>query len=210
MDKKTFLQQVEQALKNDLPGIKAHQLMSPLNRPLDVDSIPNLESYKHSSVAILFFENGQSIDFILIQRPEYEGNHSGQISFPGGKSEITDINEEFTARRETFEEIGVPLTEHLMIGQLSDVFIPVSKFIVRPFMYWLDETPSFVPDAREVAEIFTVPLLHLLEESKVKRTTLRLGNGILMKNVPYFDFNDKIVWGATALVLSELKEILRT
>lgn len=209
MNKSEFLKRIEEGLKNELPGINAHQLMIHLNRPIDVKSIEDLGTYRRSSVAIIFYQNKEQIEFILIQRPEYEGNHGGQISFPGGKSELSDLSEEFTARRETLEEIGVVITELHLIGQLSDVFIPISKFIVQPFMYWLDEIPKFIPDAREVSEVLTVQILHLLEDSKVKSTTIKLGSGIIMKNVPYFDLNSKIVWGATALILSELKQILK-
>lgn len=209
MEKEKFLNQVHEALKKELPGRVAHQLMSPFDRPLDFESIPDLETYKKSSVAIIFYQAASTIEFILIQRPEYEGNHGGQISFPGGKQEFTDIDEEFTARRETLEEIGVILNQQHLIGQISDIFIPVSKFIVRPYLYWLDDVPDFIPDAREVSEVLSVSLLHLLEDSKVKLATLKLGSGITAKNVPYFDLNEKIVWGATALILSELKELLR-
>ncbi len=208
MEKNAFLSQIHEALKSELPGKNAHQLMSPFGRPLDFDLITDIDSYKKSSVAVIFYQSNTTIEFVLIQRPEYEGMHGGQISFPGGKQDFSDIDEEYTARRETMEEIGIILKDTSLIGCISEVFIPTSKFIVRPYLYWLDEVPIFNPDPREVAEIVSVPLANLLLDQNVKQTSLRLGSGVTVKDVPYFDLNSKIVWGATAFILSEMKELM--
>lgn len=204
-----ILSKLENAFQTDLPGIKAHREMAPLNRPLDIHSIPDIDQYRKSAVSIVLYEHQNELRFVLIQRPIYEGTHGGQISFPGGKQEETDSDLEHTARRETFEEIGVQLNKNQLIGSLSTVVIPVSKFSVEPYLYIIEEKPIFTPDEREVAAIIETPLLHLLHDENIKSKSIELSSGVKMKNVPYFELSSKTVWGATALILNELRWMLK-
>jgi len=210
MSSPEFLARIKAAFEKELPGNKAHVIMSPINRPIDISTISNIHEYRKSAIALICYQIESELVFILIQRPTYEGKHSGQISFPGGKKEESDPDLEFTARRETFEEIGVALTDNHLIGKLSTVFIPVSKFIIEPYLYFLESEPVFIPDIREVASIFTPLIGELTNESNVRLRTMDLPKGLKLKNVPYFNLLNKEVWGATALILSEFKQIIKS
>lgn len=209
MQKEEFLKRIKSAFDKELPGVKAHEKMSPINRPIDISTISNIHDYRHSAVALICYPSVSGFSFVLIQRPTYEGNHSGQISFPGGKKEESDLDLEFTARRETFEEIGVELNQNHLVGKLTTVFIPVSKFIIEPFLYVLNTEPHFRPDTREVESIFSPLITDLIDDGNTRNKAIELSTGMKLKNVPYFALNDKDVWGATALILSEFKEILK-
>jgi len=204
-----ILSKLENAFQSELPGINAHREMAPLNRLIDINLIPDITEYRKSAVSIVLYEHQNELRFILIQRPIYEGTHGGQISFPGGKQEEIDVDLEHTARRETFEEIGVQLNKNQLIGNLSTIVIPVSKFSVEPYLYLIEEQPIFTPDEREVASIIETPLLHLLHDENKKSKNIELSTGVKMKNVPYFELASKTVWGATALILNELKWMLK-
>lgn len=204
-----FLQRIQQSLNGSLPGIEAHKLLTPGKRPLTRDEVPQLNEYRQSAVAVICFPIDDTIHSILIQRPDYNGNHGGQISFPGGKMESTDNSLEYTARRETHEEIGWELSEKNYLGKLTELFIPVSKFCVQPHLYFCEEIQPFHPDSREVEEIIHFPLEELKRETVVKNKSIRMSSGMTLKDVPYFDINQRVVWGATAIILSELREMIR-
>lgn len=201
--------QLKELLAKELPGESAHQIMAPTSRPLSSFAKENASSYRESSVAVLLMHLENAIEIVLIQRPEYEGNHSGQISFPGGKRDENDADLYQTAIRECFEEIGVELSDQEYIGALTPVFIPVSSFHVEANLFYLNQVPIFKKDEREVDSIFTIKLDELLDEQNIKTTIIQLPNNLKMNDVPYFDLENKIIWGATALILSELKEIMK-
>lgn len=160
-----------------------------------------------SGVLILFYEKNGEAYLPLTQRHDYGGTHSGQISFPGGKWEESDPDLIYTAKREAKEEIGISYEEVKVIGQLSDLFIPPSNFKVTPVVSFSENQPQFVIDSFEVKELIEVPVSHLIEESTVKHTVITFSNGYKL-NTPYFDVEGRIVWGATAMMLSELKSII--
>lgn len=193
-------------LKEGLPGKVAHLEAAPY-RKVDYDKL-DMDNVKKSGVLILFYVRENEPHLVLIQRPVYEGNHSGQIAFPGGKYEETDKDIIHTALREANEEIGVAMDDVEVIGQLSDVYIPVSNFLVSPVLGIIDYTPKFIPEPREVDEILELKLSDLIAIKELISKTIRLSNGIKL-NVPTFEFNRKIIWGATALMLNELRYILQ-
>lgn len=203
-----FIDLFKQELAQNLPGEKAHLRMSPSHRPLSSLALQNATDVRESAVAVVLFRNSDQIECILTQRPDYDGNHGGQVSFPGGKKDPEDRDLEETARRECFEEIGIPKNSGILLGQLTDVFIPVSGFLVNPFVYFHEELPLLIKDEREVAEILTFPLFDLKKEELISSMEIHLKNGQIYKNIPYFDLADKKVWGATALILNEIREIL--
>lgn len=208
MDSNEFLDKIQHAFNQSLPGINSHKLLLPGKRALERNEVEDIASYRDAAVAVICYPNQGEIHSILIQRPDYTGNHGGQVSFPGGKKDVIDSSLEQTARRETFEEIGWQMGESNLIGGLTELFIPVSKFIVKPHLYFCEEMQQFHPDAREVQEIFQFPVKILKEEKILKYTNIQISSNQLLKDVPYFEINNRIVWGATAIILSELKSML--
>lgn len=204
-----FVQQLKKALIHHLPGEKAHAKMAPVSRPLSSLALKHATEIRESAVAVVLYEENKLIKCILTQRPEYDGKHGGQVSFPGGKKEPEDIDLEYTARRECFEEVGIPIHEGELVGKLTEVFIPVSSFLVQPYVYFHTDKPPLERNLREVEEILHFPLFDLLEEHRVLTMDLLQPNGAKYTDVPYFNLVEKKVWGATALILNELKEILK-
>lgn len=204
-----FKEQLRTILADQLPGQEAHLEVVPFNRIISAEQLKTSGEYRESAVGILLFESNNSIHSILIQRPTYNGTHSNQIAFPGGKMDPTDIDLEFTARRECKEEINIPHDKGELLGSLTSVYIPVSGFKVQPHLFFLDSLPELVPDPREVDQILTFDIFDLLKDNIIQKTDIQLTNGVKQKDVPYFAIEDKIVWGATAMMLSELRAILR-
>ncbi len=204
-----FLAQLAHTLKHNLPGEQAHIPLSPLHRPITSEVIQNLTEYKESAVAVVIFESNQTYECILIQRTEYDGKHSGQISFPGGKKDKEDVDLLATAKRECWEEVGVNMDIAEYLGKLSQVYIPVSGFLVEPHVFYYPEQPSFVHQEREVAHVFTISLEELLAEDVIGEMKVTTENKLVKMKVPCFTIRDKQIWGATALILNELREAIR-
>jgi 8-oxo-dGTP pyrophosphatase MutT (NUDIX family) len=202
-DLKTYL---TQKLQEELPGKKAHTEAAPY-RKVDYDTL-NYNTVKKSGVLILFYSKNNAPHIVLIQRPIYDGTHSGQIAFPGGKVEETDRDIIHTALREANEEVGVVMEDVEVIGQLSDVYIPVSNFLVTPVVGFINYAPKFVAEVKEVAEIIELQLNHLTQLEELGLNKIKLSNGLKLE-VPTFEFNQKTVWGATALMLNELRWVLK-
>lgn len=200
-----FLKDLQHRLAGDLPGSNAHILMSPPYRQGSFEKIPS--NPRLSAVSVVIHKHDSEWCFFLIKRPAYEGTHSNQIAFPGGKLEKGETFEQ-GARRETYEEIGLDINELKLIGKLSPLYINVSNFLVHPFVFHCEDTSRIVKDEREVDEVFRVPVKYLLKDSLRKSTHIKQG-GLILKDIPYFDFHEEIVWGATACMLSELAEIIR-
>lgn len=193
----------------ELPGISAHSEVSLMERPLTHNQINSL-LYRESSVMFFLYEKEGIPYTVAIERNQYEGAHSGQISLPGGKFEKTDSCLFDTALRESEEEIGVSRKNILKLKDLSTVFIPVSKFIVNPYVSILkEENPIFSPNAREVSKIIEIPIDQILEESSLQRKDISTGKGFVIKDAPYFRISDFVIWGATALIFNEVKHILK-
>jgi 8-oxo-dGTP pyrophosphatase MutT (NUDIX family) len=192
---------------SDLPGEMAHKEMYPL-RKVSSSSLVDVKTYKTSAVIALMYED-HGTKMVLTQRNEYKGKHSGQISFPGGKMEAEDESILHTALRETHEEIGVPPSEIEILGKLTDVYIPVSQFLVHPFLGYHSSLPQFTAEEKEVKEIFSFDINDLLKESTLQQRNIKAADGLILKNIPCFILQDKIVWGATALMLNEFKELIK-
>lgn len=145
---------------------------------------------------------------ILIQRTQNpRDRHSGQVSFPGGRYEENDGELQNVALRETYEELGIPPVYIEILGQLTELYIPVSNHVVYPFVGVLKEQVPFVPQPGEVAHILTPAVEMFTRSENRKSTDLTLHGGITLKEVPYYDVEGRIVWGATAMILSEFLEI---
>lgn len=209
MDVFSFRDRLQEYLKSELPGEKAHLKAMPVHRPLSSEAKRQAaKDYRASAVAILLYPAENSLKCVLIQRPEYDGVHGGQVSFPGGKMDPTDLDLEMTARRECFEEIGYPMNRGMLLGTLTEVFIPVSKFLVQPYVLFEENLPPLINDQREVAEIISFDV-HEFTQLQIERTTIDLNRGVRLKDIPYFPIENRIVWGATAIMLAEFQEVLR-
>jgi 8-oxo-dGTP pyrophosphatase MutT (NUDIX family) len=165
------------------------------------------EDAKQSSVLILFYPMAGNIGLVLMLRPEYRGIHSGQISLPGGRYEETDESLIYTALREAKEEIGIDPGQVQIIGQLTEMYIPPSNFMVTPIVGYQATKPHFTADPKEVAEIIEIGVDDLLDDRNKQMKKMKLSLGFSIK-VPSFCINDHIIWGATAMILNELKEII--
>lgn len=205
----TFAEQLQHTIAHQLPGEKAHLPLSPLHRPVTSEIIQNLKEYKESAVSVVLFEEADTHKCILIQRTEYDGKHSGQISFPGGKKDKEDTDLKQTAIRECFEEIGIAIHETHFLGKLSPVYIPVSGFLVEPFVFFYPENPVYNTQIREVASVFTISLNELLEDHIFSEMKINTENQLVKMKVPCFNIENKQIWGATALILNELREVLK-
>ena len=193
---------------NDLPGEKAHATLMPINRPFTSEALERKPDYRKSAVALILFPEDEAIKSILIQRPDYNGTHGGQVSFPGGKMDDTDIDLEFTARREAFEEINLPIEAGNFLGKMSEIYIPPSNFLVEPNVFYVNELPELIGDEREVQSIITFNIFDLLHPDSFKVGDIRNINHLTRKNIPYFEIQEHKVWGATGMILAEMKEII--
>ena len=164
---------------------------------------------KASAVLILLHDDGGEWKFPLIQRPTYDGTHSGQVSLPGGKYEEEDRNLINTAKRETFEEIGVPSEMVNVLGELSQLYVPPSNFNILPVVGMACEPLDLKIDLREVEEVYHILVKDLLNRDLRKQKKVKVGSNVKI-SVPCFEFGDVTVWGATAMILSEFAGILET
>ncbi len=201
-----FIEQLKKRFEKPLPGEKAQFLMAPLAR----QGVQNIQADKYapkkSAVLILLFPVKDKIHTLLIQRPVYDGVHSGQVAFPGGKFEENDIDLKQTALRETFEEIGISSEAIEIIGQLSDIYIKPSNFLVSPFIGYLRQKPDFIIDSHEVQKIITVDLFSLNDPKIRSEKVITRSSGHKIK-APYYEVEDLTVWGATAMIISELNVV---
>ena len=199
-----FVEQLSNQLQKTLPGEAVQFEMAHAERERIFYENLQEEDYKVSAVLIFIYPNNQNNpSFLLIERPTYDGHHSAQIALPGGKAELFDFDIKATALREFGEETGCVETP-IVIGKLTPVYIPVSKFVVHPFVAYLNHKPNFNPDTREVAQLIECPISTLVNKGIVKETIVTPIKNVSFKT-PYFDIENKIVWGATAMILNEFK-----
>lgn len=202
-----MLSLLEKGMKHPLPGKEAQLSMSPNPQDLRRFDTKLPLNHRKSAVLILFYPNEDKAFFPLIKRPVYPGVHSGQIALPGGKMEDEDQDVIDTALREAWEEVGVLPQQVKLIGKMSDLFIPTSNFLVSPILGYSEEMPDFVPEEKEVARIIETAVSTLYEPTIRKKKILEFSNNFRL-DTPYFEVDKEMVWGATAMILSELLQIL--
>lgn len=167
------------------------------------------EKAREGAVLILLYQKAEVWNTVLIQRPVYEGTHSGQIAFPGGKRDEEDVDLTFTALREMEEEVGLSPKEIEVIGHLTEVYIPPSNFLVQPVVGYFIGEPSFTPEEREVDEILETPLAWFLDLKLKRKKKIYIPHYDVHIEAPYYDVHGKILWGATAMMISELTELIK-
>jgi 8-oxo-dGTP pyrophosphatase MutT (NUDIX family) len=203
-----FIEKLKTNLQKPLPGVEVQFEMAHVKREKVLANSYESQNYRPSAVLILLYPNEQQqTSVLLIERMTYNGHHSGQIAFPGGKAEPSDVDLQATALREFFEETGSDITP-TVIGKLTPVYIPVSKFMVQPFVSFVEQKPSFSASAYEVNELIEWEITHLLNPDIIKETTIEPTPGYKIKT-PYFDVQGKVLWGATAMMLNELKWVMQ-
>ena len=193
-------------IQQPLPGRDAQLKMAPFGR----DKAAEIEVYdnaKQSAVLILLYPFEQEVRTVLMRRSEYPGVHSGQISFPGGRRENDDLDLKQTALREAKEELNVNANDLQLIGELTELYIPPSNSLVYPFVAWSEKRPDFVADPVEVAEILESDVLHFASSKNVFYKDIKTSIGIL-KDTPYYELNKHHIWGATAMIISELMSVI--
>ncbi len=202
-----FVYRLKTEILKGLPGSDVQWQMASSDRFIkNFPRFPGNDA-RTAAVLILLFPENRSIHTVFMQRPEYTGIHSGQISFPGGKKEPDDENVVQTALREAFEETGIDPKKVNIIGTLTPLFIPVSNMIVTPVTGWIDEKPSFSLKAEEVLFLINADLKRLLNPSTIKRKPMEIRGE--MVDIKYFDYDGNIIWGATAMILNELLMIIK-
>ena len=203
-----LIKNIYHAFDQPLPGFEAHLELAPYRKKVDSEIGKNQP--KIASTILLLYPHINEIYFCLIERQTYEGTHSNQISFPGGKNELGETIKN-TALRECNEEIGVPIEDINIIGELTQVYVPPSNFLIHPFVGYCDFKPDFKANSREVKSIIEIKLNDLSKINLIKKTRMTFG-GKEKKfevKVPYMDLNNKIVWGATSVILNEFRKMLK-
>lgn len=210
LDFKGLQDYLDRGLSRPLPGLKAHRRMVPLSRRLERSRLRPRGDAAESAVLVIVhpFEGKPCLAFI--RRPSYEGVHSGQIAFPGGRKEAEDRDDLHTALREAEEEVGVGsescpgLRVH---GALSQLYIPPSNFKVYPFVASCAEAPVFKADPEEVMEIIQIPVEALLDNLAISERDFSTSYSFV--KAPCYVYGDIAIWGATAMMLSEFLSVVK-
>ena len=191
---------------NDLPGWNSHKKMAviPINSLTEKAFIPPKDA-KQASVGIIVFKEKNKLFFLLTKRTENVEHHKGQVSLPGG---AIDRNE--TAKnaslRETNEEIGIDSSTLESLGQLSSLYTPVSYFNIHVFLWYSKVQPQIKINNSEVDQVYKIGLDELIDNNLVSNTPINKSGFKI--NVPSYNFNECICWGATAMIITELKDII--
>lgn len=202
-----FVDRLKYRLALPLPGINAHFQMAHVYRRQHYAYRNDPPDAKQGSVLILLYPTETDIRTFLILRSDYDGVHSGQVAFPGGKFEPSDIDLKTTALREASEEAGIITSEVEIVGELTKLYIPPSNFVVHPFVGISQQPPVFIPHGLEVKEIIELNINLLLDNSIIGEKEILLRNKMRVMT-PYFEIKGHTVWGATAMILSEFRTIL--
>lgn len=194
-------EKIREALREELPGEKAHRLLLPQGRDLH----PISENTLQSSVLMLLFPLKGQLNTTLIRRPSVMRNHGGQIAFPGGRYEPSDADLIQTALRESVEEIGIDSSQVEILGALTPLYVQVSNFMIHPFVGWCNTLPSFNIANEEVEEQFIIPIQKFTEHADPKIHIVNSTHGAI--EAPGFYIGQLFIWGATAMIISEFNEI---
>jgi 8-oxo-dGTP pyrophosphatase MutT (NUDIX family) len=192
-------------LARNLPGEKSHQEMAPKGRESRVyEALRNKELYRESAVIAPLIERDGELNLLFIERTKYEGVHSGQIGFPGGKFEKSDANLLYTAIRETQEEIG--FSDFEILGPITPLYIPPSRFLVYPFLGYTAKHPALVLNHTEIARVHFIPVADLQNPVNKQVGNFHSAQGLIQ--APYYALGGTRIWGATAMMIAEILALI--
>ena len=192
-------------MAHPLPGLAAHRRLVPPERRPDLEkAFPN--ERRVAAVLALLYPMNDRVCCALIRRPSYPGVHGGQIAFPGGQVESEDRDLLHTALREAWEEVGIQAEKVQRPTELTRLYIPPSRYEVVPFLGLSDRRPDFILQTSEVDELIELPLEELLEPKVYGEVSVHTTRGLL--NVPAYQWRDEIIWGATAMIVAEISDLL--
>ncbi len=191
----------------ELPGWKSHKKMAviPINNITEKAFI-SPKGAKQASVGIVVFQENNKLFFFLTKRTENVEHHKGQVSLPGGAIEKNESAMD-ASLRETYEEIGIDSSTLRILGELSSLYTPVSHFNIHVFLWYSNTKPDISIDNNEVEKVYRISFDELTNNNLVTHTPI-IKSGIKI-NVPAYHFNECICWGATAMILTELKDIIK-
>lgn len=202
----SFLKIIPKIEKIEVNTLAAHQAFAPEGRMNYSVNYKTSHTRNAAVMAIISPINGEAT-LTMILRTSYNGAHSGQVAFAGGKAEPDDTSLLDTAYREVEEEIGVLPNELSFIRPLTSLYIPVSDFRVYPFVAFADKELHYTPQASEVAQVITFPVQHILNENATDfNAKVQVKQQKIV--VPAFRVESHIIWGATSMILNELKQII--
>jgi len=209
MEFEHIIEKLKHELSKPLPGVESQYRMASYTRKnKELRNIKPRPDVRVAAVlAMLYPKNGET--FITLMKRTDRGPHSGQISFPGGGVEEQDKELTDTALREAREEVGIHPKDVTTIGKLTHLHIPVSNSMVHPIVGYSHIAPDYVIDPVEVKEVIEAPLNDFFNPDKLKKIDMRINDGFILKDTPYFDIKDFVVWGATAMIMNELLELIK-
>jgi 8-oxo-dGTP pyrophosphatase MutT (NUDIX family) len=205
---KDLADRIANRLQQPLPGKDLQFLMAPKQRESLKNFNYNKSNTTDSAVLISLFPFKEELYTVFILRADYKGVHSGQISFPGGRKDKQDENLIQTALREAQEETGIKPDNVNILGQLTELYVYPSNFIIYPFIGYLNEKPDFIPDPKEVKDIIVFPLEKLCDDRIRSSKLIKAASGLEIE-APYYNLNGHVLWGATAMIVSEFVQVLR-
>jgi 8-oxo-dGTP pyrophosphatase MutT (NUDIX family) len=210
MDFEFFEQRISKIKDLPLPGEASQYKMAPEGRleELKITNSGQTDARLAAVMALFYPTKEQKTNLLLILRKTYKGVHSNQVGFPGGKVEKGDNGLLTTALRETHEEVGVAPNDVTVIKKTSEIFIPPSNFIVQPFIGLYKNPKPFIKQHDEVEMILEVSITDFLDEKNIIFEKLTTSYALDIE-VPAFKLNGYIVWGATAMMLNEIKELVK-
>jgi 8-oxo-dGTP pyrophosphatase MutT (NUDIX family) len=203
---KEFAEKLRIEISNGLPGIEVQWALASSDRMIKGFPRVPREDSSVAAVLILLYPVDGVIYTVFIQRTEYNGVHSGQISFPGGKKELSDTDLIHTAIREASEETGINKADINIIDTLTPLYIPISNIVVTPVVAWMDKKPLFNPQIDEVFSIIEADIQTLLDPSIIKVKPFEIRGEMI--DIKYFNYENNVIWGATAMILNELLTII--